>query len=207
MSSKRAVATILAAATVLAGCQGNPLEVKRSPCPAVAVPTYAGDTTLFRPGTPQDAANIDVVASITNVRETCVESAENYGTDITYDIVARRSSPAGARTLTLPVFASVVQGGNLVVSKQIAAVNVVFEDGQLRAIGRGGARGTVARSAAALPPEIYKKINRKRKAGDRDAAVDPLSDPEVRAAIRAASFEVLVGFQLDEANLAYNVTK
>jgi hypothetical protein len=29
----------------------------------------------------------------------------------------------------------------------------------------------------------------------------------VRAALRAASFEVLLGFQLDEAGLAYNVSK
>jgi hypothetical protein len=34
-----------------------------------------------------------------------------------------------------------------------------------------------------------------------------MSDPQVRAAVRAASFEVLVGFQLDDAALAYNVGK
>jgi hypothetical protein len=58
-----------------------------------------------------------------------------------------------------------------------------------------------------LPPEIQAKVTRKRKASDLDAAVDPMADPQVRAALRAASFEVLIGFQLDEAGLAYNVSK
>ncbi|MEY2882903.1 MAG: hypothetical protein RL490_627, partial [Pseudomonadota bacterium] len=57
MSNLRTIALLALAATALAGCQRNPLVVKRSFCPAVAVPTYAGDTTLFRPGTPPDAAN------------------------------------------------------------------------------------------------------------------------------------------------------
>ncbi|MEN9932376.1 MAG: hypothetical protein RIS17_949, partial [Pseudomonadota bacterium] len=40
-----------------------------------------------------------------------------------------------------------------------------------------------------------------------DAATDPMADPEVRAALRAASFEVLIGFQLDDRALAYNIAK
>jgi len=55
--------------------------------------------------------------------------------------------------------------------------------------------------------EILERINRDRKPGEIDAAVDPMSDPEVRAALRAASFEVLLGFQLDDRALAYNVAK
>jgi hypothetical protein len=58
-----------------------------------------------------------------------------------------------------------------------------------------------------LPADIQAKINRKRKAGDIDAATDPMSDPLIRAALRAASFEVLVGFQLTDQALGYNVTK
>lgn len=207
MSNLRTIALLALAATALAGCQRNPLVVKRSFCPAVAVPTYTGDTTLFRPGTPPDAANIDVVATITNVRDTCVETATTYASDVTYDVVARRNDTAGARTLTLPVFASVVQGGNLLMSKQISNVTISFADGQARATGHGGARANIARAAASLSPETQALINRKRKATDPDAAVDPLADPTVRAAIRAASFEVLVGFQLDERGLGYNVTK
>jgi hypothetical protein len=206
----RVVAPLLAlalAATALAGCQTNPFQVTRSSCPAVAVPTYAGDTTLFGSGASPDAGNIDVVATITNVRENCVDATATLATSITYDVIARRTNTVGARQLALPVFASVVQGGNLLVSKQIGSVTVAFADGQARATGQGGARAAIARSAMALPDAITTRIKRKRKAGDADAATDPLADPEVKAAIRAASFEVLVGFQLSDTALAYNVSK
>jgi len=203
----RPLLLLVLAATALAGCQRNPLEVRRSACPAVAVPTYAGDATLFTPGAAADAGNIDVIASITNVRENCGQTASTLVTDVTYDVVARRGSTTGARSLNLPVFASIVQGGNLLVSKEIGNVVISFADGQARATARGGARGAVARTAVALPADVQKKIGRKRKPGDLDAAVDPLADPEVRAALRAASFELLIGFQLTEAGLAYNITK
>lgn len=198
---------IVGLAAAVAGCQRNPLMVKRSVCPAVAVPTYLGDATIFGPGGPGDAKNIDVVATITNVRDTCFEGDETLATDISFDVVARRSDAGPARTLTLPVFATIVQGGNLVVSKQVTPVTVSFADGQTRAVAASGVRTNVARSATALSPEIQNKVQRKRKASDIDAAVDPLSDPQVKAALRAASFEVLLGFQLDDAGLVYNITK
>jgi hypothetical protein len=69
----------LLAALAVAGCERNPLVVNRSSCPAVAVAAYAGDVTLFRPGTPvtaPDAGNVDAVATITNVRQECTETAE-----------------------------------------------------------------------------------------------------------------------------------
>ena len=207
MSKLRIAALVAVAAVALAGCQRNPLVIKRAICPAVAVPIYAGDMTSFLPGTGPDAANIDVAATITNVRDTCTESPDTLVTSITYDVVARRTATNGARRVTLPVFAAVVQGGNLVVSKQIGSVDLDFADGQARTVGHTGARGSVARSATALPVDIQAKISRKRKAGDLDAATDPLSDPLVRAAMRAASFEVLIGFQLTDQALGYNVTK
>ncbi len=207
MLKLRNLALLAVAGLALAGCERNPLIVKRSACPAVAVPTYAGDITFFKANTSADAANIDIVAAMTNVRETCVETATTFASDVTYDIIARRSETAGARSVKVPVFASVVQGGNLLLSKEIANVTVNFADGQARAVAKGGARANVARSIASLSPELQARISRKRKPGDLDAAVDPLADPEVRAALRAASFEVLVGFQLSSVGLAYNVTK
>lgn len=207
MSTFIRVAALVLGSVVLAGCNQNPLQIKRSACPAVAVPTYAGDVTLFQPGTAPDAANMDVVATITNVRETCTETDALLSVDVSYDVLARRTTTAGARTVVFPVFASVVQGGNLLVSKQTGTVTVAFADGQARASGRGTARGSVARSATLLPTDIQAKINRKRKAGELDAATDPLADPLVKAALRAASFEILLGFQLNDAQLGYNVTK
>jgi len=191
----------------LAGCQNNPLVVKRSPCAAVALPIYANDLTLFFPGTAPDIGNVDLVASLTNVRSTCTEGTAQLLSNASYQVVARRSDASAARTVQLPVFASVVQGGNLLVSKEIASVTVSFAAGQARATGSGTATATIDRAAASLPESVQKIINRRRKAGDADAAVDPMSDPEVRAALRAASFELLIGFQLSEQQLAYNVTK
>jgi hypothetical protein len=194
-------------AIAVAGCQRNPMLVKRSPCPAVAVPAYLGDATIFGPGGSSDARNIDLVATITNVRETCLEGDEKLTTDVAFDIIARRNEAGPARSVTLPVFTTVVQGGNLVLSKDVIGVVVNFAEGQTRGSGSGGVRTNVSRAAATLPPEIQAKVARKRKPTDADAAVDPLADPQVRAALRAASFEVLLGFQLDEAGLAYNVSK
>ena len=194
-------------AAAVAGCQRNPLIVTRSPCPAVAVPAYLGDVTLFRPGGADDAKNIDLVATITNVRDTCIEGDTTLTTDISFDVVARRDAAGPARAVSLPVFATIVQGSNLVLSKQLVPVTINFAQGATRATATAGVRTDVARSQTQLTPELQAKINRKRKPSDPDAAIDPLADPEVRAALRAASFEVLLGFQLDEAGLAYNVTK
>lgn len=207
MPSAGRLAPALLAGLLIAGCQTNPLLVTRSPCPAVAIPTYTGDVTLFTPGTQPDATNVDVTATITNVRDTCAETNAMLTTSVTYDVLARRNNAAGARTVSFPVFATIIQGGNLIVSKQVGSVRVDFADGAARATGRGDARADVARSAASLPADIQKKITRKRKAGDLDAASDPLADPEVKAALRAASFELLVGFQLSESALAFNVAK
>lgn len=196
----------LGLALALAACDRNPLIVSRSSCPAVAVATYAGDITLFRPG-PPDAANLDAVATITNVRDECAETPEFFVSRVSFDVVARRSDAGPARTIALPVFVAVVQGGNVVDAKQITQVQVNFAAGQERALATGTATANVSRQAAAVSPEILAKINRDRKPGEIDAATDPMADPEVRAALRAASFEVLLGFQLDDRALAYNVAK
>jgi hypothetical protein len=89
----------------------------------------------------------------------------------------------------------------------VSRVGLRFDDGQLRASGSGQASASVLRSAATLPEDIRRQVTRERKAGDPDAAVDPLADPAVRAAVQRASFELLVGFQLTQEQLAYNATR
>lgn len=200
------LAAVAVPALLLAACDRNPLVVKRSSCPAVAVAAYAGDTTLFRPGA-VDAANMDAVATITNVRDECAETAEQFVSRINYDVVVRRTDAAQARQFVLPVFAAVVQAGNIVNAKQISNVTVNFAAGQERAVAQGTATAGVSRTAAGVPQAILDKINRKRRPGELDAATDPMADPEVKAALRAASFEVLLGFQLDDRALAYNIAK
>jgi hypothetical protein len=86
-------------------------------------------------------------------------------------------------------------------------VTVHFADGASRAeaVAQGGA--LVDKAEATLPRDVHDRIIHKRKAGEADAAVDPLADPEVLDAVNRASFEVLVGFQLDDTQLAYNATR
>ena len=82
-----------------------------------------------------------------------------------------------------------------------------FEDGQYRASTTGAATTQVLRSAATLPEDIRRQITQERRAGDPRAAVDPLADPAVRAAVDRARFEVMVGFELTPEQLRYNATR
>jgi predicted kinase len=197
----------------VAGCstEGQVTEtgvvVNRSACPAVAIPAATGDVTLFNPENSRDANAIDVVAEITNVRSTCDETGESIVTDVTFDVQAQRRDARGARDVVLPYFATVLQGGSNVVSKSVSRIGLHFADGQLRAQSSGSASSQVHRAAVTLPEDVRRQVTRERKAGDPDAAVDPLSDPKVRDAVRAATFELLVGFQLTQAQLAYNATR
>ncbi|HWH22848.1 MAG TPA: hypothetical protein VNT25_06095 [Allosphingosinicella sp.] len=183
------------------------VRVTRSACPAVAIPAGTGDVTLFNPPTSRDASAIDVVATITNVRSTCDESGEYVVSNVTFDVQAQRRDARGAREVVLPYFAVVVQAGNNVISKRVSRVGLQFADGQLRATTRGSATGQVLRAAATLPADIRQRITRPRRAGDADAAIDPMADPAVRAAVTRATFELLVGFQLTPDQLRYNATR
>jgi hypothetical protein len=181
--------------------------VTRSACPAVAVPAFTGDVTVFNPPSSRDSRAIDVVATITNLKSTCTETAADVLANASFDVVAVRASAVGEREVVLPYFATVVQGGRAVVSKRLSRVALRFADGQLRASTSATAGATVNRAAATLPADIQQKITRKRKAGDADAAIDPFADPDVRAAAQRASFELLVGFQLTQDQLQYNATR
>jgi hypothetical protein len=176
-------------------------------CPAVAIPAPAGDVTLFDPPASRDANAIDVVATITNLRSTCDESGDNIVTNATFEVRAQRRDNRGARDVVLPYFATVVQGNGNVVAKKVSRVGVHFEDGQYLASTTGAATAQVLRSAATLPEDIRRQITRERRPGDPQAAVDPMADPAVRAAVERARFELLVGFELDEDQLRYNATR
>ena len=200
-------------ALILAGCstegqiRNNGVVVNRSACPAVAIPAETGDVTLFNPESSRDATAIDVVANITNVRSTCDETGANIVTNVTFDVQAQRRNATGARDVVLPYFTVVVQGGTNVISKSVGRVGLHFDAGQLRASSRGTGTGSINRSAATLPEDVRQQITRERKPGDPAAAVDPMSDPKVRDAVRAASFELLVGFQLTPDQIRYNATR
>ncbi|MFC6621289.1 hypothetical protein AB3M93_00935 [Novosphingobium panipatense] len=225
MNARRLTATVLCSAAALAalsGCktkgeivvdQGVGITAVRSTCPAVGIPEYTGDVTTFRNAGAKTADNIDVVAALTGVRAQCNEAdiaaaaGDKVTSTVTFQVLGRRSDTSGARQVTLPYFVSVLQGGNSVVSKRVGTVTLNFADGEPRAQATVTGNAFIDRGAATLPQEIRDRITRKRKAGDTDAALDPLADPEVKAALARASFEVLVGFQLDDGQLAYNATR
>lgn len=199
---------------MLAACAGEGdfdetggIRTVRSACPAVAIPAHTGDVTLFNPAESRDARAIDVSATLTNLQTDCTPVGDRIRSTTRFEVVARRENSAGARTVTLPYFALITRGGDEVKSKQIGQVVLNFADGQLRASASGVATADISRAEATLAPGVEARINRKRKAGDLDAATDPMSEPEVRAAVQKASFELLVGLQLTEAQLAYNATR
>jgi hypothetical protein len=208
---KAAIAVLIP--LLLAGCarEGDitPTGILASytACPAVAIPAGTGDVTLFDPAGSREASAIDVVATITNVRSTCDESGEFIVSNASFDVQAQRSDARGARDVVLPYFATVVHGGTSVVSKRVSRVALHFADGAHNATSRGAATAQVLRSAATLPDEVRRQITRQRRPGDADAAIDPLADPAVRAAVARATFEVLIGFNLTEDQLRYNATR
>ncbi|MGU3392169.1 hypothetical protein [Sphingomonas sp. M1A8_2b] len=211
---KAPILAVSAVAILLGGCAGKGevdatggISAVRSVCPAVAIPAATGDITLFDPATSRDQSAIDVVALMTNVRSTCADATDQVATSITFDIRARRTRTEGARDVTLPYFITVVRGGTAVIAKRIGRVTLHFDAGQALASTSATASSTIARAAATLPDDVREKLTRKRKAGDQDAAVDPLSTPEVRQAVLRASFEALVGFQLTDDQLKYNATR
>lgn len=216
MTAFRFLPVLAIAGSMLGGCanegelvvdQGVGITAIRTACPAVGVPDYTGDVTTFRSPNATTADQIDVVANITNVRTSCNESGEKVYSEASFDVLARRTDTNGARTVDIPYFSTVLQGGSAVQAKRIGTVRVSFANGQERAQGTGKAGAFIERSAATLPADIRATITRKRKPGDPDAALDPLADPQVRAAVQRATFELLIGFQLSQEQLSYNATR
>jgi len=216
MTARFRLISALAVAAVLAGCkttgdivvdEGVGIQAVRTACPAVGIPDYTGDITLFRVPGATSAANIDVVATMTNLRSQCNDSGEKVFTNVTFEVQARRTDTRGARQVTIPYFVTVLRGGKAVVTKRVGQVTLNFADGQERAQASGQGSAYVDKAEASLPPEIRERITRRRRAGEEEAAVDPLSQPEVKAAIARATFEVLVGFQLSQDQLTFNATR
>ena len=210
-TSKAAAAVLLSLA--LAACaregdiQQSGILTSYTACPPVALIAPAGDVTLFNPENSRDSSAIDVVAHITNLRSTCDDSGEHIVSQATFEVQALRRDNRGARDVALPYFVTVVQGNGNVVAKRVRMVGLHFEDGQYRASTTGAGTAQVLRAAATLPEDIRRQITRERRAGDPDAAIDPMADPAVRAAVERARFEVLIGFELTPDQLRYNATR
>ena len=183
------------------------IYITRSVCPQVGIPAATGDITLFNPANRTDAAALDVSAAMTNLRVSCNDSGANVVSTVTFDVVATRRDAGEARTVVLPFFSVAMQGGSQVVAKKLGSVGLNFPAGSIRAQTSGQSTVEVSRAAATLPADVRKELTKERKAKDLDAAIDPLTKPEIRDAVARATFEHLVGFQLTQEQLRYNATR
>ncbi|QIL03367.1 hypothetical protein G7078_08310 [Sphingomonas sinipercae] len=197
----------------LAGCKtagtidDGGIYTVRSSCPQVAIPAGTGDITLFNPGDSREAGAVDVTAAITNVRATCTETAGEFISTAVFQVVATRRDAGAARQVVLPYFDIAMQAGNQVVAKKLAGVAINFPAGSNRAITAGQGTVRISRAAATLPESVRKVLTARRRVGDTNAAIDPLTDPTIRDAVARATFQHLVGFQLSQDQLRYNATR
>lgn len=206
----------LAAVILLSACRtagditsdnGGGVYAVRSVCPIAGVPAGTGDITLFNPPGSTDARAIDVTAVITDVRATCQDAGNDVVSTTTFTIVAQRRGPGPARQVVVPYFDVALRGGANVVAKQVGRAVLNFKAGDLHAWTRVQASVRVNRAAATLPANVRAILTRPRKAGEAQAAIDPLADPAVRQAVASATFEHLVGFELTQDQLRYNATR
>lgn len=203
----------IACLALLAACskQGTIADggiyITRSSCPQLGIPAGTGDVTTFDPAGSTDARAIDVVATITNLRASCDETGTQVQSVASFDVVATRRDSAAPRQVVLPFYNVVMQGGTRVVAKKVGAVALNFAAGSQRAQTSSRVAVAIDRASTGLPEDVRRELTRKRKVGDADAAVDPLSEPRIRDAVARATFEHLVGFQLTQEQLRYNATR
>lgn len=183
------------------------IYVTRSTCPIPGVLAGTGDITLFNPPSSRDAVAIDVTATISNVRATCQDVGDHVVSTISFTVTGNRRDAGAARQVVLPFFNVAVRGGSEISAKRVGQVALNFAPGGNKAWTTSQATIRVHRSAVALPDNVRRILTRKRRAGDADAATDPLADPGVRAAVAAATFEQLIGFHLTQDQIRYNVTR
>jgi hypothetical protein len=206
----------LAAVILLSACRhagditaenGGGVYAVRSACPIAGIPAGTGDITLFNPAGSTDSRAIDVTAAITDVRATCQDVGSDVVSTATFTVVALRRDAGPARQVVLPYFDVALRGGSEIAAKQIGQAVLNFRPGDVHAWARVQATIRVNRGAATLPANVRAILTRPRKAGQADAAVDPMSDPAVAKAVANSTFEHLVGFELTQDQIKYNATR
>ena len=186
---------------------GGGVYAVRSACPIAGVPAGTGDITLFDPAGSTDSRAIDVTAAITDVRAVCSETGTDVVSTITFTVVGLRRDQGPARQVLLPYFNVVLRGGATIAAKQVGQALLNFAPGDIHGWTRVQATVRVNRAAATLPENVRQILTRPRKAGQADAAIDPLAEPAVRSAVANATFEQLVGFELTQDQIKYNATR
>jgi hypothetical protein len=90
--------------------------------------------------------------------------------------VATRVDTRGANDVNLPYFITVMRGGNVVIAKSLGTATVHFADGQDRAEVTASGTDDQRRPTRRWTGDPRSPV-KQRKAGEADAAVDPLADP------------------------------
>lgn len=186
---------------------GGGVYAVRSVCPIPGIPAGTGDITLFNPQGSINARAIDVTATITDLRASCLDAGTDVVSTATFTIVALRRDTGPARQVILPYFDVALRGGGTVAAKQVGHAVLNFAPGDIHAWARVRTTVRVNRAAATLPANVRSILTRPRKAGEAEAAVDPMSDPAVAKAVADSTFEHLVGFQLTQDQIKYNATR
>ena len=165
------------------------IYVRRTACPIAGIPAGTGDITLFNPA---EQPRLPTRSTWPRRSPTCARTCDETGDHIVSTSrpstsVATRRDGRGARRSCCPISTSSLQGGSKVVAKRVGRVGLSFAAGQLPRQTSGQATLRVARARPRpLPEDIRRQITRQRKAGDADAAIDPMADPAVRAAVASA---------------------
>lgn len=206
----------LAAVILLSACRhagdvtadnGGGVYAVRSACPIPGIPAATGDVTLFNPPESTDSRAIDVTAAITGLRASCQDSGNDVVSTVSFTIVGLRRDAGPARQVALPYFNVALRGGQTIAAKQVGQAVLNFAAGNMHASTQVQATIRVNRSASTLPANVRQLLVKPRKAGEADAAVDPMADPAVEQAVSNATFEQLIGFQLTQEQLKYNATR
>ncbi|HEY4071145.1 MAG TPA: hypothetical protein VGM04_06275 [Sphingomicrobium sp.] len=206
----------LAAVILLSACRhagdvtsdnGGGVYAVRSACPIAGIPAGTGDVTLFDPAGSTDSTAIDVTAAITDLRTNCQDTGNEVISTATFTVVALRRDAGPARQVLLPYFDVALRGGQTIAAKQLGQVALNFPAGAIHSSAQVQATIRVNRGAATLPANVRQILTRPRKAGEAEAAVDPLADPAVQQAVANATFEHLIGFELTQDQIKYNATR
>ncbi len=169
---------------LLAGCNtANPLVIKRTSCPAVAVVKHAGTLSRFGGNGSFDAGNLQLSATLSALGSDCTDK-NGARSVISFEVSARG---AAAGDVELPYFVAVVKDGTTLLSKQIYTAKLRTNEAGNR--GHTHVNVTITTPAVPLPP--------KPKPSDFDEFAPPP---------KQLGYEVLIGFQLSDAEVAYNIS-
>jgi hypothetical protein len=190
MTKMTKILSCMALPLVLSACaSSNPLEVRRTSCPALSVPKHTGSLTRFSQAGRFDTQDVRLVATIVQLSDTCIENANGVNTAVSFTISAVRPTKGAADSVQLPYFITVVKDGETLIAKQVYGTSLEFAD--------GATSGSVRQVVTVKTPEVPLPPKPKK-----NNEIDEFAPPP-----KPAVYEILVGFQLTNDDVVYNISK